>query len=142
VFHSFGIARREETTLVTRGQGRHGLFFARSCQRDRRFRSFGLLKMVTKPTIMTMSKRAHTWSIASAKAGLSRVVDDAQRRPQVIERRGKPVAMVVAIEQFQDGTAATRWKKFLEASAAIRVSGGGELRVPRRERRASPFGRV
>jgi prevent-host-death family protein len=101
---------------------------------------FILPEMVTKPTIMTMSKRGH-WSIASAKAELSRLVDDAQRRPQVIERRGKPVAMVLAIEQFEDGATATRWKKFLRTSAEIRVSGGGELRVPRRDRRASPFAR-
>jgi prevent-host-death family protein len=97
--------------------------------------------MVMKPTMMTMSKRGHTWSLASAKAELSRVVDDAQRRPQVIERRGRPVAMVVAMEQFEDGRAATRWRKFLEISAEIRASGGGELRVPRRGARRSPFPR-
>jgi len=88
-----------------------------------------------------MSNRGHTWSIASAKAELSRLVDSAQRRPQVIERRGKPVAVVVAIEQFEDGGAAARWRKFLEVSAEIRESGGAEMRLPRRERRASPFGR-
>ena len=94
--------------------------------------------MVTKRTLMTMSNR---WSVASAKAELSRLVEDAQRRPQVIERRGKPVAVVVAIEQFEDGGAATRWRKFLAASAEIREKGGAELRVPRRTRRASPFAR-
>jgi prevent-host-death family protein len=97
--------------------------------------------MVMKPTMMTMSKHGHTWSIASAKAELSRVIDDAQRRPQVIERRGRPVAMVVAMEQFEDGTAATRWRKFLEASAEIRASGGGQLRLPARQPRRSPFSR-
>lgn len=94
-----------------------------------------------KPTLMTMSNRGHTWSIAAAKAELSRLVDSAQRRPQVIARRGKPVAVVVAIEQFEDGGAAARWRKFLEACAVIRESGGAEIRLPRRERRASPFGR-
>jgi prevent-host-death family protein len=104
-------------------------------------RPASLPQMVTKPTVTTVSNRGHTWSIASAKAELSRVVDSAQRRPQVIERRGKPVAVVVAIEQFEDGGAATRWRKFLETSSQIRASGGAEVRVPRRERRASPFGR-
>jgi prevent-host-death family protein len=97
--------------------------------------------MVRQTTVMTMSKRGDTWSIASAKAELSRLVDEAQQRPQLIARRGKPVAMVVAIEQFEDGAPRARWKKFLEASREIRVSGGGELRVPRREQRTSPFAR-
>ena len=98
--------------------------------------------MVISPTLMVMSKSTHHWSIAAAKAGLSRVIDDAQRRPQVIERRGTPVAVVVAIDEFEDSTAAARWKAFLETSAAIRAGGGAELRVPRRQRRASPFGRT
>ena len=98
-------------------------------------------EMVRQTTVMTMSKRGDTWSIASAKAELSRLVDEAQQRPQLIARRGKPVAMVVAIEQFEDGAPRARWKKFLEASREIRVSGGGELRVPRREQRTSPFAR-
>jgi prevent-host-death family protein len=97
--------------------------------------------MVMTATLMTMSSRSYRWSVASAKAELSRLVEDAQRRPQVIERRGKPVAVVVAIAQFEEGGAATRWRRFLEASAEIRASGGGQLRVPRRARRASPFGR-
>jgi len=98
--------------------------------------------MVTKLTLMTMSNRAHTWSIASAKAELSRLVESAQHTPQVIERRGKPVAVVVAVEQFEDGAAATRWQTFLQASAEIRAAGGGVVRVPRRDPRASPFGRA
>jgi hypothetical protein len=35
-----------------------------------------------------------------------------------------------------------RWRTFLDASAEIRAAGGGALRVPRRTRRASPFGRT
>jgi prevent-host-death family protein len=91
--------------------------------------------------LMTMSKRSHHWSVASAKAELSRVVEDAQRRPQVIERRGKPVAVVVGIGQYEDGTAGARWRKFLDASAELRAGGGAELEVPRRRPRTSPFGR-
>ena len=98
-----------------------------------------LPEMVTRLMILTMSKQGNKWSVAAAKAELSRLVEDAQRRPQVIERRGKPVAVVVAIAQFEDGGPRARWKEFLAASAEIRASGGGEVRVPRRGRRASPF---
>jgi prevent-host-death family protein len=91
---------------------------------------------------MTMSNRRNHWSVASAKAELSRVVEDAQRRPQVIERRGKPVAVVVAIDQFEDSSGGARWRRFLDVSAEIRASGGVELSLPPRERRASPFGRT
>ncbi len=90
---------------------------------------------------MTMSGKGDRWSVASAKAELSRVVESAQRRPQVIERRGKPVAVVVGVEQFEDVEAAARWRKFLATSEEIRAGGGGELRVPPRQRRRSPFGR-
>ena len=88
---------------------------------------------------MTMSSRSHHWSVASAKAELSRVVADAQRRPQIIERRGKPVAVVVGIDQFEDGSAGARWRKFLDASAEVRAEGGAELEVPKRDHRSSPF---
>ena len=101
-----------------------------------------LREMVMTTIIMTMSTRGHRWSIASAKAELSRLVASAQRRPQVIERRGKPVAILVAVEQFEEGGPAARWRKFLAASALVRASGGAELRPPRRQRRPSPFGRA
>lgn len=101
-----------------------------------------LPQMVTTVTIMTMSNRSNHWSVASAKAKLSQVVEDAQKRPQVIERRGKPVAVVVAIDQFMDSSGGARWRKFLDASAEIRALGGAELSVPQRERRASPFRRT
>jgi prevent-host-death family protein len=89
---------------------------------------------------MTMSNRSNHWSVASAKAELSRLVEDAQQRPQVIERRGKPVAVVVAIDQFEDSSGGARWRRFLDVSAEIRANGGAELDVPRRRRRPSPFG--
>jgi prevent-host-death family protein len=98
--------------------------------------------MVTTRTLMTMVRQAHHWSVASAKAELARLVEEAQRRPQVIERRGKPVAVVVAIDQFEDGSAAARWQGFLAESAKLRESGGAEFRIPRRGVRASPLGRA
>lgn len=100
-----------------------------------------LREMVIPPTIVTMSRRSDRWSVASAKAELSLLVESAQHRPQVIERRGKPVAVVMAIEQFEDRGARARWRKFLAASAELRAQGGGELPIPPRRRRRSPFGR-
>jgi len=44
---------------------------------------------------------AHQWSIASAKAEFSRVVGEAAKRPQVISNRGKPVAVVVGIDEYE-----------------------------------------
>lgn len=96
-------------------------------------------EMVISTTIMTMSLPADRWSVAEAKSGLSRLVQSAQRRPQVIERRGKPVAVVIAMDQFEDRAVSARWKQFLDASARIRSEGGGDLRIPRRRPRASPF---
>lgn len=91
---------------------------------------------------MTMSIR---WSIARAKAELSHVVRQAHRRPQVIERRGEPVAIVLGIDEYRRLAAgderATRWAAFLELSAALRAEGGVELEIPRRTARASPFAR-
>jgi prevent-host-death family protein len=101
-----------------------------------------LLTIVTTATIMTMSKRRNHWSVASAKAELSRVVEEAQKRPQVIERRGKPVAVVVAIDQFEDSSGGARWREFLDTSAEIRELGGAKLAVGRRGGRASPFARA
>jgi hypothetical protein len=92
--------------------------------------------------ILTMSIESHRWSVAAAKAELSRVLTLAPRHPQVIERRGKAVAVVIAIDQFEDETAGARWRKFIELSAELRADGGAELRLPRRERRASPLQRV
>ena len=97
--------------------------------------------MVIEAILMTMSSRSHRWSVASAKAELSRVVESAQREPQVIERRGKAVAVVVGIDQIDDVEAAARWRRFLAVSGETRAAGGGEPRVPRRPARKSPFGR-
>jgi prevent-host-death family protein len=41
-----------------------------------------------------------TWTLASAKARLSEVVDRAQSGPQVITRHGKPSAVVVYAEEW------------------------------------------
>jgi prevent-host-death family protein len=97
---------------------------------------------------MTM-KKTH-WSVAQAKASLSQVLQEAAAAPQVIERRGTPVAVVVSLDQYRaslgdpaDASAMLgRWQAFLRASAAVRASGGGALARTKRVARRSPFGKA
>jgi prevent-host-death family protein len=92
---------------------------------------------------MTIGRR---WSVASAKAHFSTLLAQAEQAPQLVERRGKPVAVVVGAREFSKigelGTGTlfeTRWKRFLDFSARLRAEGGAELRIPRRRPRRSPF---
>jgi prevent-host-death family protein len=97
---------------------------------------------------MTMTT-AH-WSVAQAKASLSRLLADAARLPQVIERRGTPIAVVVSIADYQQALgdpaeAAKRlgkWRTFLRTSSDLRTAGGAALTLPRRVARKSPLGRA
>ena len=41
-----------------------------------------------------------TWALQDAKNRLSEVVDEAQRSPQVITRRGKDTAILVSIAEY------------------------------------------
>jgi prevent-host-death family protein len=97
--------------------------------------------MVISPSLMTMSPRSSRWSVADAKARLSKLMQQAREQPQTIERRGRPLVVVVSVEQFEGSDDSSRWRAFLEASEEIRDAGGGDLRVPRRAARRSPFGR-
>lgn len=97
--------------------------------------------MVILSNVMTMSSRGSRWSVADAKARLSELMQRARERPQTIERRGRPLVVVVSVDQFEGSDDRARWRDFLETSEAIRGAGGGELRVPRRAPRRSPFGR-
>ena len=49
--------------------------------------------------------KAETWTLASAKARLSEVVDRAQAGPQIITRHGRPDAVVVSAEEWARKTA-------------------------------------
>jgi prevent-host-death family protein len=100
-----------------------------------------LREMVIAPTIMTMSARRGHWSVAEAKARLSELMDQARTRPQTIERRGRPLVVVLSIAQYENSDDAARWHRFVQTSAEIRAAGGASLRVPRRTRRRSPFAR-
>lgn len=41
------------------------------------------------------------WSAAEAKAKLSEVLEEAQKEPQKIRNRGKPVAVIVSIQEYE-----------------------------------------
>jgi prevent-host-death family protein len=90
------------------------------------------------------------WSVAGAKAALSQVIERSEGAPQVIEKRGRPVAVVVS---FTDYTVAvggsglgslrgSKWQRFLAKSAELRARGGATLAVPRRGPRPDPFRRT
>lgn len=51
------------------------------------------------------SEAEPTWTLANAKARLSEVVQRAQEGPQVISRSGKPVAVMVSVEEWARKTA-------------------------------------
>ena len=91
---------------------------------------------------MTMSRVR--WSIAAAKAELSKVVRRAQHEPQVIENRGEPVAVMIGIDEYRrDSERRARtatWHGFLERTAAmVAETGGIELELPPRTSRPDPF---
>lgn len=46
-----------------------------------------------------------SWTVASAKAKLSEVIDRAQSVPQTITRNGRPSVVVVSAEEWQRKTA-------------------------------------
>ena len=46
-----------------------------------------------------------TWSLATAKARLSEVIDRAQAGPQIITRHGRPDAVVVSVDEWTRKTA-------------------------------------
>ena len=98
--------------------------------------------MVTNASVVTMSRAR--WSIASAKAELSKVVRRAQRTPQVIENRGEPVAVVIGIDEYRRGSErrvrTAAWQGFLERTAAlVAETGGVELELPPRTPRPDPL---
>jgi len=51
------------------------------------------------------SKDDANWTVASAKASLSEVIESAQSSPQIITRNGKPSVVVVSAEEWERKTA-------------------------------------
>ncbi|MBW4656875.1 MAG: type II toxin-antitoxin system Phd/YefM family antitoxin [Kaiparowitsia implicata GSE-PSE-MK54-09C] len=45
------------------------------------------------------------WTVASAKAHLSQLIERAQSSPQTINRNGKPIVVVVSAEEWERRTA-------------------------------------
>ncbi|MBI4565997.1 MAG: type II toxin-antitoxin system prevent-host-death family antitoxin [Planctomycetes bacterium] len=84
------------------------------------------------------------WNLAAAKAGMSRLIRRSRRSPQIVQRRGRPVAVVLGIEDYrrvaEREESARRWRAVLAASADVRAGGRIRLRLPRRVRRRSPLG--
>jgi prevent-host-death family protein len=89
-----------------------------------------------------------TWQVAEAKAKLSSLLADAAGAPQVIARRGEPIAVVVGVDAYrataakvEAASAGETMRELLVASEALRAAGGVTLPIGRRVRRPSPFGR-
>lgn len=53
----------------------------------------------------TPAPNREDWTVASAKAKLSEVIERAQTEPQTITRNGKPSVVVVSAEEWQRKTA-------------------------------------
>ena len=83
------------------------------------------------------------WNIGAAKAELSNVVRRAQRTPQILENRGEPVAVVIAMHDYRTFSESQRreanWQEFLRLGAEIRGKGGPALEIPARTSRRDPF---
>lgn len=86
------------------------------------------------------------WGLAEAKARLSEVLERSKSGPQIIQRRGRPIGVVVDFKVYGEGerravlgSAEHRMKAFLDVCAKIRAEGGVDLALPPREARKSPF---
>ena len=86
------------------------------------------------------------WSVAEAKAALSQVIDQTEAAPQVIENRGRPVAVVVSIADYESAVGpgagslrGSKWQKFLSRSSELRARGGAVIPPMRRALRPDPF---
>lgn len=90
------------------------------------------------------------WSVAEAKAKLSEVLDRARQEPQIIENRGRPVAVVVSVEGFvrlkalEVQARPSPMEDFLRRCEALRAKGDLDLETAPRlveADRAPPTGR-
>lgn len=86
------------------------------------------------------------WNVAEAKASFSEVLNEAQSAPQIIENRGKPVAVVIGIEEYraikelrEQAAPRQRLAAFLRFSGELRGQGGADLELPQRSSRPAPF---
>ncbi len=93
------------------------------------------IKTILVAEVVAVSQLAHAeeWSVADAKARLSELLETVDREgPQTITRRGRPVAVVVSVEEWayrkrRQGTLADFF-----ATSPLRQL-GGELDIPPRD---------
>lgn len=77
------------------------------------------------------------WPVAEAKARLSELLQSAVTDgPQMIANRGRPVAVVVSVEEWERKT--RREGTLADFFDAIRPDGAGELQVPDLDWSTSP----
>jgi prevent-host-death family protein len=86
------------------------------------------------------------WSVAEAKARLSEMIQEAQLEPQVISSRGREVAVLMGMQQYDEllqlkhaNGPRERLEEFLTVSQQVRSGGGVELTLADRELRNSPL---
>jgi len=82
------------------------------------------------------------WSVAEAKKRLSELLRAAGSEPQVVERRGEPIAAVVDYDSYRVWAAEHEQRSLADATAELRrisAEEGYELEVPARTDRATPF---
>lgn len=86
------------------------------------------------------------WSVAEAKARLSELLNETPKAPQVIENRGREVAVVLSMDEYQrlqrykaQTEPQVRMNEFLAFSARLREEGGAALALSPRVTRLSPF---
>jgi len=78
------------------------------------------------------------WTVAEAKAKLSRVIEDAQKRgPQTITRRGRRAAVVVDAEEWERRTQRAGTLADFFRTSPLRGSG---LKIRRSRDRLRPIG--
>jgi prevent-host-death family protein len=88
------------------------------------------------------------WSVAEAKQRLSEVLRNAAKEPQMIENRSRPVAVVVAVDAFEEFEAwrvQHKTRSVGEAFAELRslaAGSGYRLELPRRRNRRNQFSGV
>jgi prevent-host-death family protein len=88
-----------------------------------------------------------SWSVAQTKARLSEIVARTRRGPQCITKRGKPVAVIVSAQEFEnlrpDGAGPHPMRAFLVLSEQMRAGAGLGLELPPRRvrrKRQNPLG--
>lgn len=69
--------------------------------------------------------KATTVSIAEGKKGFSRLIQDASTNKEeiIVTKRGKPVAVIVPYEEYQQSKKAEGYRKIMEARDAFMKTG-------------------